>query len=113
MISELIDDTIAQCGWRERNTELTANFLYFLCCIWPLRHWTIAKFGEQAVALAPELALAHVSRGDVLAAMGRPDAAAEAYRDALDLEPEPSVREQALRGLESTPSRSAERDEPA
>ena len=50
VISELIDDTIAQCGWRERNTELTANFLYFLCCIWPLRHWTIAKFGEQAVA---------------------------------------------------------------
>ena len=68
---------------------------------------------EQAVALAPELALAHVSRGDVLAAMGQADAAAEAYRDALDLEPEPSVREQALRGLESTPSRSAERDEPA
>jgi Tfp pilus assembly protein PilF len=68
---------------------------------------------ERAVALAPDLALAHASRGDVLAAMGRADAAAEAYRDALDLESEPSVREQALRGLESSPSGSVERGEPA
>jgi uncharacterized protein (TIGR00369 family) len=50
VVRELLDDTIAQCGWRKRNTELAANFLYFLCCIWPLRHWTIGKFGEQAVA---------------------------------------------------------------
>jgi Tfp pilus assembly protein PilF len=68
---------------------------------------------ERAVALAPDLALAHASRGDVLAAMGRADAAAEAYRDALDLEPEPSVREQALRGLESSTSGGVERGEPA
>jgi tetratricopeptide (TPR) repeat protein len=68
---------------------------------------------ERAVALAPELGLAHVSRGDVLAALGHADAAAEAYRDALDLEPEPSVRQQALRGLESSTQVSTERDEPA
>jgi AcrR family transcriptional regulator len=50
VIRELVDDTIVQCGWRKRNTELAANFLYFLCCIWPLRHWTIGRFGEHAVA---------------------------------------------------------------
>jgi hypothetical protein len=27
-----------------------ANFIYFLCCIWPLRHWTIGKFGQEQVA---------------------------------------------------------------
>jgi Tfp pilus assembly protein PilF len=68
---------------------------------------------ERAVAVAPELGLTHVCRGDVLAAMGRGDEAADAYREALDLDPEPSVREQALRGLESLTQGSAERDEPA
>jgi len=32
-----------------RNPELAANFIYFLCTIWPLRHWSIGKFGEEAV----------------------------------------------------------------
>jgi uncharacterized protein (TIGR00369 family) len=50
IIRELLDSVIAECGWRERNSELAANFVYFLCCIWPLRHWTIGKFGEKAVA---------------------------------------------------------------
>jgi len=35
---------------RVRNLELTANFVYFLCTIWPLRYWSIGKYGEQAVA---------------------------------------------------------------
>jgi hypothetical protein len=35
---------------RVRNVELTANFIYFLCTIWPLRFWSIGKFGEEAVA---------------------------------------------------------------
>jgi hypothetical protein len=33
-----------------RNVELTANFIYFLCTIWPLRFWSIGKYGEEAVA---------------------------------------------------------------
>lgn len=35
---------------RARNVELTANFIYFLCTIWPLRFWSIGKYGEEAVA---------------------------------------------------------------
>lgn len=35
---------------RVRNAELTANFIYFLCTIWPLRFWSIGKYGEEAVA---------------------------------------------------------------
>ncbi len=50
IIRELLDTAIRDCGWRERNTELAANFVYFLCCIWPLRHWTIGRFGQDAVA---------------------------------------------------------------
>ena len=68
---------------------------------------------ERAVALAPDFGLAHVSRGDVLAAMGHADGAVEAYRDALELDLEPSVREQALRGLETFTQVRTERDEPA
>jgi hypothetical protein len=34
---------------RARNPELAANFVYFLCTIWPLRYWSIGKFGEAAV----------------------------------------------------------------
>jgi uncharacterized protein (TIGR00369 family) len=50
IIRQLLDSVIAECGWPKRDSELTANFIYFLCCIWPLRHWTIGKFGEKAVA---------------------------------------------------------------
>jgi uncharacterized protein (TIGR00369 family) len=30
--------------------ELVANFIYFLCTVWPLRHWTIGRHGRAAVA---------------------------------------------------------------
>jgi AcrR family transcriptional regulator len=50
IIRELLDSAIGECGWKQRNAELAANFVYFLCCIWPLRHWTIGKFGQTAVA---------------------------------------------------------------
>jgi uncharacterized protein (TIGR00369 family) len=50
IIRELLDTAIVECGWKDRNTELLANFIYFLCCIWPLRHWTIGKFGQEQVA---------------------------------------------------------------
>ena len=35
--------------FRIRNVELAANFVYFLCTIWPLRFWSIGKYGEEAV----------------------------------------------------------------
>jgi uncharacterized protein (TIGR00369 family) len=50
IIREILDTAVAECESKERNTELLANFIYFLCCIWPLRHWTIGKFGQAQVA---------------------------------------------------------------
>jgi AcrR family transcriptional regulator len=50
IVREHLESAIEECGWKGRNTELTANLLYFLCGIWPLRYWTIGKFGQQAVA---------------------------------------------------------------
>jgi uncharacterized protein (TIGR00369 family) len=50
VIRELLDAAITERDGKARDSELAANFVYFLCCIWPLRHWTIGKFGEKAVA---------------------------------------------------------------
>ena len=50
VIRELLDTAIAESGWEKRDAELAANFIYFICCIWPLRHWTIGKFGQKVVA---------------------------------------------------------------
>jgi AcrR family transcriptional regulator len=32
-----------------KNPELMANYLYFLCTSWSIRHWNLKRFGEQAV----------------------------------------------------------------
>lgn len=55
---------------------------------------------ERAIALDRELGMAYVNRGHALSALGRPQEAADSYRSAIDLGSEPSVREEALRGLE-------------
>jgi Flp pilus assembly protein TadD len=67
---------------------------------------------ERALALAPELAAAHVNRGHALAALGRTQDAREAYRQVLELDAEPAVQEEALRGLEELgeTDEAAERD---
>jgi uncharacterized protein (TIGR00369 family) len=46
--------TILEAGnntstWDVGNPELTANFIWFLCTVWPLRHWAIGKFGQDNV----------------------------------------------------------------
>ena len=55
---------------------------------------------ERAVALEPELAMAHVNRAHALAALGRTEDARNAYREVLELDADPAVEEEALRGLE-------------
>jgi Flp pilus assembly protein TadD len=55
---------------------------------------------DRAISLEVRLAMAHVNRGHALAALGRTDAAADAYRTAMDCNPSPDVRDEALRGLE-------------
>jgi uncharacterized protein (TIGR00369 family) len=47
---ELLADSMQNGDFRIRNVELAANFVYFLCTIWPLRFWSIGKFGEETVA---------------------------------------------------------------
>ena len=47
---DLLSELMRAGEVRVRNLELTANFVYFLCTIWPLRYWSIGKYGEQAVA---------------------------------------------------------------
>lgn len=50
ILREILDTALLDRGDRKVNTELFANFIYFLCCIWPLRHWTIGNFGEERVS---------------------------------------------------------------
>lgn len=47
---DLLSELMRAGEVRVRNVELSANFIYFLCTIWPLRYWSIGKYGEQAVA---------------------------------------------------------------
>src|SRR5262249_9274562 len=47
---DLLSEAMRTGKVRVRNIELAANFIYFLCTIWPLRFWSIGKFGEEAVA---------------------------------------------------------------
>jgi uncharacterized protein (TIGR00369 family) len=49
IIQELLADATRTGKFRIRNLELAANFVYFLCTIWPLRYWSIGKYGEEAV----------------------------------------------------------------
>jgi Tfp pilus assembly protein PilF len=56
---------------------------------------------ERAIRLDSRLAAAYVVRGHALTALGQPLRAAESYREAIELEAEPSVRADAVRSLES------------
>lgn len=49
IFQELLRESMRNGDFEIRNPELAANFIYFLCTIWPLRHWSIGKFGEEAV----------------------------------------------------------------
>lgn len=46
---DLLSESMRNGDFRIRNVELAANFVYFLCTIWPLRFWSIGKYGEEAV----------------------------------------------------------------
>ena len=55
---------------------------------------------DEAIRLDDRHAMAWVNRGHALAAMGETEAAAASYQSALALDPDPSVREEAMQGLE-------------
>jgi Flp pilus assembly protein TadD len=55
----------------------------------------------RAIELDSRLSVAYVIHGQVLTALGRTDDAVHSYRHAISLEPEPSVQEEAVRGLEA------------
>ena len=46
---DLLAEAVRNGDFRIRNLELAANFVYFLCTIWPLRFWSIGKYGEETV----------------------------------------------------------------
>jgi tetratricopeptide (TPR) repeat protein len=56
---------------------------------------------NQAITLAPGLGMAHVNRGHALAGLGRSADAEASYREAMELDVDPTVREEAIRGLET------------
>jgi Flp pilus assembly protein TadD len=66
---------------------------------------------ERAIALEMRFAMAHVNRAHALAALGRTDDAAQSYRTALDCDPAPTVRDEALRGLEAIGASSSDEDD--
>jgi hypothetical protein len=49
IFQELLRESVHNGDFAIRNPELAANFIYFLCTIWPLRHWSIGKYGEEVV----------------------------------------------------------------
>jgi len=66
---------------------------------------------ERAISLDPKLGMAHVNRGHALAALGRTEDAGASYSTATELG-DPTIREEALRGLE-TLDRETSGDKPA
>src|ERR1700730_7893555 len=46
---DLLAESMRNGHFRIRNVELAANFVYFLCTIWPLRFWSIGKYGEEVL----------------------------------------------------------------
>ncbi len=55
---------------------------------------------DRAIALNIRMAMAHINRAHALAALGRTRDAVTSYRAGLDSNPDPSVRDEALRCLE-------------
>jgi Flp pilus assembly protein TadD len=78
------------------NAHSNRGYAYFL----KGHHHRALEDCDRAIALEPGLCMAHVNRGHVLAALGRTQDAEVSYRTTLDLGPEPSIEEEALRGLE-------------
>lgn len=49
IIRELLESLAEEGDIGLGDTELSANVIYFLCVIWPLRYWSIGKFGVETV----------------------------------------------------------------
>ena len=50
VLTRLLEDVANEERCDPGEAELTANFIYFLCVVWPLRYWCIGKFGRDQVA---------------------------------------------------------------
>lgn len=50
IVRDVLDEAVEDGTLKAINTELVANYIYFLCTVWPLRHWAIGKFGQDEVA---------------------------------------------------------------
>ena len=57
--TSILSDIAGRNGDAQADPELLANLVYFLCTVWPLRYWTIGKFGRPQV----EAAIASLLKG--------------------------------------------------
>lgn len=57
--TSILSEIAGRNGGGEADPELLANLVYFLCTVWPLRYWTIGKFGRTQV----EAAIASLLKG--------------------------------------------------
>lgn len=48
----ILSEIAGRNGGTPADPELLANLVYFLCAVWPLRYWTIGKFGRDRVEAA-------------------------------------------------------------
>lgn len=46
---KIVKDGVERGQFRQVNAELMANYIYFLCTVWSLRHWSIGHFKESEV----------------------------------------------------------------
>ncbi|MGE0096471.1 MAG: hotdog fold thioesterase [Alphaproteobacteria bacterium] len=47
--TSILSNIAGRNGGAQVDPELLANLVYFLCTVWPLRYWTIGKFGRPQV----------------------------------------------------------------
>jgi uncharacterized protein (TIGR00369 family) len=49
MLREILEEGVASGELDVDDTELAANFIFFLCAIWTLRYWSIGDHGVDAI----------------------------------------------------------------
>lgn len=52
LFRDVIAEGIESGEFRRRDPELLANLILILCEVWPLRHWSVGKFGLEGVERA-------------------------------------------------------------
>ncbi len=46
---KLVADGVSEGHFKQLDTDLTANYIYFLCTVWSLRYWSIDYVDEKTI----------------------------------------------------------------